>query len=91
VLAEENGWIKVKTRHGVSGWLDKDQAVHLNQAIAYLTKRIQVNPRDADAYHCRASAWLSLRDLEKAHSDLNDALRLDPRAAAYNNEGILGT
>src|SRR5580658_3475926 len=40
VLAEKDGRLKVKTRGGVVGWFDKDDAVILEDAVAFFTERI---------------------------------------------------
>ena len=45
-----------------------------------------INPNDANAYTNRGNAWLGKGDYDKAISDYNNALTLDPKnVAAYDN------
>src|SRR5947207_462068 len=57
VYAERDDFIQVKTREGVSGWLPKTKAVLLDDAVAYFTKRIEMNPNDLDSYNRRGWSW----------------------------------
>ncbi|QJA06031.1 tetratricopeptide repeat protein [Thermosulfurimonas marina] len=48
------------------------------EAIVYLTKALEADPRLAKAYQARAAAYLKLERLEEAEADLNRALELEP-------------
>ena len=54
---DDGARIKVRTDRG-AGWLSKDDALRLQDAIPYFTERIRHNPRDARAYGMRAVALL---------------------------------
>src|SRR5262245_24434272 len=55
VLREQAGWLRVRHR-GVEGWLDKDAAVLLENAIDHFTNHIRRSPEDAYAYAHRGAA-----------------------------------
>jgi tetratricopeptide (TPR) repeat protein len=89
VLREQDGWLAVRQR-GVEGWLPKEQAVLLQDAVAYFTQRLRANGEDAFALGHRGSAWREQGESEKALADLNEAIRLDPSTAAwYSNRGMV--
>jgi hypothetical protein len=59
-----------------------------NQAINYLNKAIQKNPKFAEAYNNRGNAYRDLNKLQKAFADYNQAIRLKKNyVKAYNNRG----
>jgi Flp pilus assembly protein TadD len=59
-----------------------------NQAINYLNKAIQKNPKFAEAYNNRGNAYRDLNKLQKAFADYNQAIRLKPNyVQAYSNRG----
>jgi hypothetical protein len=59
-----------------------------NQAINYLNKAIEKNPKFAEAYNNRGNAYRDLKQLQKAFADYNQAIRLKPNyVQAYNNRG----
>ncbi|UCH22877.1 MAG: tetratricopeptide repeat protein [Deltaproteobacteria bacterium] len=59
-----------------------------NQAIEYLNKAIEKNPKFAEAYNNRGNAYRDLNQLQKAFADYNQAISLKPDyVQAYNNRG----
>jgi tetratricopeptide (TPR) repeat protein len=85
VLQEQGPWVQVRQR-GVEGWLPKKDAVLLEKAIPYFTRRIRANGDDSEAYARRGSAWHLLGELDMALKDYQEALRLDPKSSAlYGN------
>jgi tetratricopeptide (TPR) repeat protein len=89
VIKEQDGWLKVRHR-GREDWLDKDEAVLLDDAISYFSQRIRANGRDAFAFAHRGRAWQEEGDPERALKDLNEAIRLDPDTAAwYGTRGLI--
>lgn len=89
VLTEKAGRVKVKTHHGAEVWLDKGDVVLVEDAVEYFTDRIRLNPENADLYCCRACAWKVKGELGKAIEDFGTVIRLDPRAYAYQNRGMI--
>ncbi|HBI46442.1 MAG TPA: hypothetical protein DDY78_26855 [Planctomycetales bacterium] len=82
VEQEKGKWIKVRER-GVSGWFAKADAVLLEDAVDYFTDRIRDNPSDYYAFACRGYAWRQKGELGIAIKDYNEAIRLDPKWAAW--------
>ena len=59
-----------------------------DEAIADLTKAIEIDPRDADAYNNRGYAYRRKGQLDQAIADLTKALEIDPKLVnAYSNRG----
>src|SRR3989338_8222219 len=57
-------------------------------AIAECTRAIEMEPTNADAYHCRGRALRWKKQYEAAVVELTRALELDPRhAGAYADRG----
>jgi tetratricopeptide (TPR) repeat protein len=89
VQREQDGWVHLRQR-GVEGWLYKEQAVLLEDAIAYFSLRIRANNQDAFAFAYRGRAWKEEGELEKALQDLNDAIRLNPFSpVGFSNRGMV--
>jgi tetratricopeptide (TPR) repeat protein len=88
VLEDKDDRLKVKTRSGVVGWFDKDDAVRLEDAVAYFTQRIEDNAKDVSALYFRGVAWGMRGDPDKAIKDFSEAIRLNPVAMLFNNRGI---
>ena len=55
-------------------------AGHFNDAIAAFTEAIRLNPKDFEAYHCRAFAFQKMGQPSRAIADYTEAIRLDPTA-----------
>jgi tetratricopeptide (TPR) repeat protein len=89
VLKEQDGWLSVRHR-GAQGWFPKERAVLLDDALSYFDDRVRANGQDAFALACRGRAWKERREYEKALTDLNEAIRLDPERPAYfSNRGMV--
>jgi tetratricopeptide (TPR) repeat protein len=89
VLEDRDGWLHVRQR-GAEDWLNKEQAVLLEDAVSYFGQRIRANNRDAVALAYRGRAWKEEGDWERALDDLDDAIRLDPgRSAWFRNRGLV--
>jgi tetratricopeptide (TPR) repeat protein len=84
VLRERDGWLQVRHR-GIIGWLKKDQAVLLQNAVGYFTERLRQNGKDADAYAARAWAWHLHGENDKALRDYDRAIALRPAAATFHH------
>jgi tetratricopeptide (TPR) repeat protein len=87
VLAEKGGWIKVRHK-GVEGWFAKDDAVPLERAVDYFTRRIKDDPNDAVAFLHRGVVRRLRGEVDAAIKDLGEAVRLKPSATAFNSRGI---
>ena len=69
--------------------LSSEDTLALNDEIAELTKLIESNPQDADAYNNRGLAKYLLNDYQGAITDYNKAIEINPQYAnAYSNRGI---
>lgn len=88
VRSEKAGRLLVSDGRGAEGWLDKSEAVLLEDSVAYFTDRIRQNPKDADAYSHRAAAWNLKGEPDQAIKDYGEALKLKPDRALYNNRGL---
>jgi tetratricopeptide (TPR) repeat protein len=82
VLKEKGDWIKIRHR-GVAGWLAKDDAVLLENAVGHFTQRIRLLQQDSHAFAYRGLAWLEKGDATRAVTDLNTAIELAPDHAAW--------
>lgn len=80
VLAEKDGWLKVR-HEGAEGWFDKADAVLADEAVDYFTAEIRANPQETTAYLSRAAAWRAKGELDIAIRDYDEALRLNPSYA----------
>ena len=60
------------------GWVHKNNAILLDNAIPYFTSRIERNPKDWDAYLRRAESEHSLNQRDAAISDYTRAIALHP-------------
>ena len=63
------------------GWVNKTSAIPLDDAIPYLTSRIQRNPKDWDAYLRRAESEHALNQRDAAIADYTRAIGLHPDEA----------
>jgi tetratricopeptide (TPR) repeat protein len=88
VLAEKDGRVKLRY-HGVEGWLDKNDVVPLDRAVAYFTDRVRANPKDACAFIGRGITADVLGKHDDAIADFDEAVRLNPKEpTVFNNRGI---
>jgi tetratricopeptide (TPR) repeat protein len=59
-----------------------------NQSINDLTKAIELNPQDKEAYFNRANAYIDLEKYQEAIADYTKAIELDPEYhKACHNRG----
>jgi tetratricopeptide (TPR) repeat protein len=82
VEEEKGGFLQVRHR-GVAGWLPKEDAVLVDEAVGYFTDQIRKDSKDARAYACRAKAWEAKDDYDRAIKDSSEAIRLQPEVAAW--------
>ncbi len=89
VLAERGEWIEVRHR-GQDAWFARQDAVLLDDAVAYFTEKIRANPGDPFAHVLRAEAWHEKRQWDAAVADYTEAIRLRPdNAGLFSNRGVL--
>src|SRR5262249_5113643 len=90
VLDEQDGWIRIKTARGKTGWFLKSEAVVLDNAADFFTHQIKDNPKNGLAYQSRATALALNGQLDAALQDLDEAVKLSPKdALLYNSRGNL--
>jgi len=78
-LEGERIWIKANGAGDAPvGWVNKKNAILLDDAIPYFTSLIQHNPGDWDAYLRRAEAEHALNQREAAIADYTRAIELHP-------------
>ena len=82
VLKEDGQRIKLQ-QDGVAGWLDKGEAVLLEDAVAHFSARIRADGTDHRAYGCRGIARSELGEYDAALEDLGVAIRLKPAEADW--------
>ncbi len=88
VVKESGGWIALR-QNGKEGWVEKEQAVLLANAIEYFSNRIRRDPGDYAACIKRACAWEAQGNLDNAIQDVAEALRLRPNShVAHYNRGL---
>jgi tetratricopeptide (TPR) repeat protein len=69
--------------------LDKIDAGNYKEAAELLTKALELNPKDPEAYYNRAIAFAQLSEYEKAIADYSQVLELTPNdEEAYYNRGL---
>jgi tetratricopeptide (TPR) repeat protein len=61
-----------------TGWVNKGDAMLLENAVPYFTSRIESNPKDWDAYLRRAESEHSLNQRDAAIADYTRAIELHP-------------
>ncbi len=72
-------WIKANGAGDVPvGWVDKKNAILLDDAIPYFTSLIERNPKEWDAYLRRAESEHALNQREAAIADYSRAIELHP-------------
>jgi tetratricopeptide (TPR) repeat protein len=83
VEMEKAGFVQVRHR-GVAGWLPKEDAVTLDDAVAFFTAQIRKDDKHARAHACRARAWWEKEEYDSALKDSSDAIRLQQGVAAWH-------
>lgn len=75
---------------GLQGWVPRDSVVEYNQAEAYFTTQLDLNPETSFAYLMRAIVCHDTNRLDRTFADLDEAIRIDPRnAPAYIERAFL--
>jgi tetratricopeptide (TPR) repeat protein len=69
--------------NSVRGWISNDQIVPLDQAIGYLEKVLSQDRRNTEAYWTRARLWLYRDEPERALTNIDLAIRLQPDQARF--------
>jgi tetratricopeptide (TPR) repeat protein len=79
----------LESSSGVSGWVEADQFVPIQEATKYFDEVVEANPGDAFGYNMRALALiLHKQDFEQAMADFDKAVELEPNdALAYVSRG----
>jgi tetratricopeptide (TPR) repeat protein len=83
VKADKGGFLHVRLRNGTEGWLDRGDAILLETAVDYFTRRIRAKETDAFAHVSRGHALKDQGDLDAALKDYNRAVELEPKSAAW--------
>ncbi len=68
---------------GISGWVDADDVVPLDRAVAFYTREIRNAPGNATAHLMRAYVRNELGDRARAIEDFNAAIALDPKDPTF--------
>jgi len=75
-------WFKI-----ASDFVDKGD---YENAISFLNRTIELDPKMTDAYLFRGLAYRNMQKYKEALADYNKMLSIDPNsAAAYNNRGVV--
>lgn len=69
------------TGGGDSGWVDRQDVLPLEDAVAYFDRKLESNARDWDAHLRRAEAEHALNQREAATADYTKAIELYPNEA----------
>jgi tetratricopeptide (TPR) repeat protein len=78
-VEEDRIWIKANGAGDVAvGWVNKKDAILLDDAIPYFTSLIERSPKDWDAYLRRAESEHALNQREAAIADYTRAIELHP-------------
>jgi tetratricopeptide (TPR) repeat protein len=93
----QNDFSAISAALSASKWIKKAIALWSNgnftspsKAIEYLTRALELDPRNPRTYNSRAIAYLSVNRETEAREDLEHALRLNPKYVdAFNNLGSL--
>jgi tetratricopeptide (TPR) repeat protein len=83
---------KIMDRDNALIWLEKGinsiELGHNQMAVKELSKAIDLNPKEADAYYLRGTAYESIGDVKRAIRDYTEAIVLNPRHyMAYTERG----
>src|SRR5262245_32562691 len=89
VRKDEGGRLRVESRRQ-AGWVAKDDAVPIAEAVPYFTKRLAKDPKDVHALTGRGQAYAARNEPDKALADFDEAVRLDTKAtlARYHRANL---
>jgi tetratricopeptide (TPR) repeat protein len=88
VLGEKDGKLQVR-QGGVTGWVKKEDAVLLDDAVSFFTEKVRTDPTDSYAFACRGLAHQQKGKQKEALKDFDEAIRIHPEAAWHNLRGSL--
>jgi tetratricopeptide (TPR) repeat protein len=70
------------------GWIHKDDALSVDEALEYFTTKIKENPEQAAYLNNRGRVWVVKGDYTKAVADFTQAAKVDPKdSVAHVNLG----
>jgi Flp pilus assembly protein TadD len=82
------GWFRKTAKDYLEEGTLQSMRGEYEQAIKTLSKALELDPQDADAYmHC-GIAFLESGQTEKALQDFEESLRLRPDALCYYNRAL---
>jgi tetratricopeptide (TPR) repeat protein len=88
VLKDNAGRLSIRSG-GQDCWVEKKEAILLEEAAAFFTDEIRAKPENAWTYAKRGIAWSARGEYDKAIADDTEAIRRDPKEAVFfNNRGI---
>ncbi len=68
----------------------KPDLIEKSYVIEYLSKAIQINPKNHEAYNYRAFVYITQNDFDKALADYGQVFEIDPQnAPSYSDRGYL--
>src|SRR5262249_45496931 len=82
VQREQGEFLHVRHRNA-EGWVWKGEVVLMGDAVDYFAEQIRADRDDAFAFAHRGRAWQEEGEPERALRDLNEAIRLQPKKAAW--------
>jgi len=82
VNAINGKWLWVD--NGIPGWIDSRNVAPSDDALAFFSELVRIDPV-APAYGARGMVSYSRKDYDGAISDFSEAIRLNPKEAAYHN------
>src|SRR5215813_10324897 len=89
VLKENHGKLLIESNRQ-RGWIAKDDAVLLDQAVAHFAEQLARHPGDSHALTARGVVLISKKETDKSLADFNKAIEIDPKATlAYFNRANL--
>jgi tetratricopeptide (TPR) repeat protein len=63
----------------VRGWVRTDQIVPVESASAFYSRKIEADPKDAQAHAARGQIWVQQKKWDRALADLDEAIKLSPQ------------
>jgi len=82
------GWFRKTAKDYLAEGALQSMRGEYEQAIKTLSKALELDPQDADAYMHRGIAFLESGQTEKALQDFEESLRLRPHALCYYNQAL---
>ena len=63
----------------VRGWVRTDQIVPVESASTFYSRKIEADPKDAQARAARGQIWIEQKKWDRALADLDEAIQLSPQ------------